>query len=291
LEEAFIEFVDFQLDRVRKHEIVESTIRNYYKATKLFCEINDILTINWKKEGVFPKEDRHPTIGLQQYHIISYHIISYHIISYHIISYHIISYHIISYHIISYHIISYHIISYHIISLDRIQDLTKEWNNEHCEPPSLELSSAVKRSINSGKMIEWRRNKVLELSSHGHNQIEIAGILKISEPTVSRDISHLKNQAKSLIKEYGDHKLLEKYEKCLVGLNSILREAWTTASNASNEREKIQACYAMKLELLTDATVVDEAVRFIEEKSKDKGNIVSIREESDTRERITNKVF
>jgi hypothetical protein len=94
----------------------------------------------------------------------------------------------------------------------------------------------------------------------GHNQIEIAGILKISEPTVSRDISHLKNQAKSLIKEYVDHKLPEEYEKCLVGLNSILREAWTTASNASNEREKIQVlslakeCYAMKLDLLTNAT-------------------------------------
>jgi hypothetical protein len=33
----------------------------------------------------------------------------------------------------------------------------------------------------------------------------------------------------------------EEYEKCLVGLNPILREAWTTASNTSNEREKIQA--------------------------------------------------
>jgi hypothetical protein len=67
-----------------------------------------------------------------------------------------------------------------------------------------ELSSAVKPNFNSSKMIEWRRNKVLELSSEGHNQIGIASILKISEPTVSRDISYLKNQVKNKIKEYVD---------------------------------------------------------------------------------------
>src|ERR671938_311326 len=41
-------------------------------------------------------------------------------------------------------------------------------------------------------------------------------------------------------------------------------------------REKIQAlslakeCYSMKLELLTNATVVDDAIRFVSDKSKDK---------------------
>jgi len=46
----------------------------------------------------------------------------------------------------------------------------------------------------------------------------------------------------------------------MVGLTSILREAWKTATNAEDKREKIQAlllakeCYSMKLELLTNAT-------------------------------------
>jgi hypothetical protein len=57
----------------------------------------------------------------------------------------------------------------------------------------------------------------------------------------------------------------EEYEKCLVGLNAITREAWNTAQNTEDKREKIQSlslakeCYSMKLDLLTNATVVDDA--------------------------------
>lgn len=54
-----------------------------------------------------------------------------------------------------------------------------------------------------------------------------------------------------------------------VGLNSIVKEAWTTSQQTQDKRENIQAlsltkeCYAMKLELLTNATVVDDAIRFV----------------------------
>jgi hypothetical protein len=61
-------------------------------------------------------------------------------------------------------------------------------------------------------------------------------------------------------------------------LTAILREAWNTSQAAEDRREKIQAlslakeCYSMKLDLLTNATVVDDAIRFVSEseKSKDK---------------------
>jgi hypothetical protein len=66
---------------------------------------------------------------------------------------------------------------------------------------------------------------------------------------------------KTDIKKYIDERLPEEYEKCMVGLTSILREAWNTAANTEDKREKIQAlslakeCYSMKLELLTNETV------------------------------------
>jgi hypothetical protein len=68
----------------------------------------------------------------------------------------------------------------------------------------------------------------------------------------------LRNQAKTNIKKYIDERLPEEYEKCLVGLNAITREAWNAAQNTEDKkREKIKAlslakeCYSMKLELLT----------------------------------------
>jgi predicted transcriptional regulator len=72
--------------------------------------------------------------------------------------------------------------------------------------------------------VEWRRNKVQELSSQGYNQSEISKILQISQPTINRDLSYLRQQSKSNIKRYIDERLPEEYEKCLVGLNAITRE-------------------------------------------------------------------
>ncbi len=49
-QESFMNFILFQKERVNRKEITEGTIGNYYKAVKLFCEMNfDQPIINWKK--------------------------------------------------------------------------------------------------------------------------------------------------------------------------------------------------------------------------------------------------
>ncbi|MFL6435008.1 MAG: hypothetical protein ACJ71O_14895 [Nitrososphaeraceae archaeon] len=120
------------------------------------------------------------------------------------------------------------------------------------------------------QIIEWRRAKVMELQSKGEsNQSEIARILQVDKSIICRDIAYLRQQSKDNIKKYIDERLPEEYEKCMVGLNAITREAWTTAQSTEDKREKIQAlslakdCYSMKLDLLTNATVVDDAIRFV----------------------------
>jgi predicted transcriptional regulator len=129
--------------------------------------------------------------------------------------------------------------------------------------------------------IDWRRNKIQELSSQGHSQREIAQILQVSNGNVNKDLSYLRRQAKSNIRRYIDERLPEEYEKCLVGLTAILREAWSTSQQAEDRREKILAlslakeCYSMKLDLLTNATVVDDAIRFVSESEKSKTKIQS----------------
>jgi hypothetical protein len=126
------------------------------------------------------------------------------------------------------------------------------------------------------QQIEWRRAKVMELLSNGEtNQSEIARILQVDKSIVCRDIAYLRQQSKSNIKKYIDERLPEEYEKCLVGLNAITKEAWNTAANTEDKREKIQAlslakeCYSMKLDLFTNTTVVDDAIRLVSSKNKE----------------------
>jgi hypothetical protein len=101
-------------------------------------------------------------------------------------------------------------------------------------------------------------------------------MLQVDRSIISRDIAHIREQSKDNIRRFIDERLPEEYEKCLVGLTAILREAWNTSQQTEDRREKIQAlslakdCYSMKLDLLTNATVVDDAIRFVSEKSKDK---------------------
>lgn len=45
---AFINFIITQNSRVDKKDITTGTVRNYYKAAKLFCEMNDIIVfVKW----------------------------------------------------------------------------------------------------------------------------------------------------------------------------------------------------------------------------------------------------
>ena len=91
-----------------------------------------------------------------------------------------------------------------------------------------------------------------------------------------------RQKAKENIKSYVNERLPEEYEKCLVGITSILREAWNTSNHSNDNKEKIQAlslakdCYSMKLDLLTNASVVDDAMRFVSEHNNKKEEIKDI---------------
>ena len=127
--------------------------------------------------------------------------------------------------------------------------------------------------------IDLRRDRVLELTSQGYSQRQISTILQISHGTVGNDQNFLRQKAKENIKSYVDERLPEEYEKCLVGITSILREAWTTSHRTDiDTKEKIQAlslakeCYSMKLDLLTNATVVKDAIRFVSQHNNNMKN-------------------
>jgi hypothetical protein len=151
--------------------------------------------------------------------------------------------------------------------------------------------------MNGMKQALWRKSQVLDLSSKGLSQADIARTLQVNESTISRDISYLNTQAKNNIRKYIDERLPAEYEKCLVGLTSILKEAWITAAKAEDKREKLQAlslvkeCYSMKLELLANATVVEDAIRFVSEKSQNKNKSDVQPEDNEKEQVIRNQVY
>jgi hypothetical protein len=86
--------------------------------------------------------------------------------------------------------------------------------------------------------VEWRRAKVLELLSKGDSQSDIAKVLQVDFSIISRDVYFLRQQAKTNIKKYIDERLPEEYEKCLIGLIAITKEAWNTSQQTEDKREK-----------------------------------------------------
>jgi transposase len=76
---------------------------------------------------------------------------------------------------------------------------------------TLQIEHKQKQDKEGSSRIDWRRNKVQELSSQGHSQREIAQILQVSNGTVNRDLSYLRQQAKSNIRRYIDERLPEEY--------------------------------------------------------------------------------
>ena len=118
--------------------------------------------------------------------------------------------------------------------------------------------------------LKWRRNKVLELTSEGRSQPQIASTLQVGLGTVNRDIQHLKRLAQANISKYINETLPLEYQSCLIGLNAILTKTWDITNNSNtSERDRLQSisismqAYNMKLELLSSATVVERAVNFV----------------------------
>jgi hypothetical protein len=116
--------------------------------------------------------------------------------------------------------------------------------------------------------LQWRRDKVKELSVKGHNQRQIASILKLGLGSVNEDLQYLRRQAKQNISKYIDEYLAAEYENC-VGLNNILIEAWQLSLDGERGG-RLQAlslakeCYSLKLDLLSSATIIERALKFVD---------------------------
>ena len=104
------------------------------------------------------------------------------------------------------------------------------------------LSSEVDQQPPKQQHIEWRRSRVLELSSQGRTEREIDTISKVGPATVGRDLAYLRKQSQENLKSHIQERLPEQYQKCINGLNQVLKIGWNIVnSDSSSAANRLQA--------------------------------------------------
>src|SRR5215208_5718967 len=139
--------------------------------------------------------------------------------------------------------------------------------------------------MSTQKQVQWRRAKVLELSSQGYSQIEIATQLQVDETIISKDVVHLRQQAQENLQHHIHEVVPEEYQKCMVGMKQNLKHVLEIGEAATDPKVKLQAraiandCYRFILEMSTNAGIVSDALKFV---NQSKQKIDSLQPEEKT---------
>jgi hypothetical protein len=129
--------------------------------------------------------------------------------------------------------------------------------------------------------LDWRRNKVLELSSQGYSEREVSEILKVSDSSVHRDLVFIRRQARENLQQHIHERIPEEYQNCMVGINQVLKICWEIVNKSRNANNKdngdtvtvtdnktvlqalalINDCNKYKMDLTTDGVVITDAIK------------------------------
>jgi hypothetical protein len=122
------------------------------------------------------------------------------------------------------------------------------------------------------QQVEWRRDRVLELSSQGFNQSDISTVLHVDKSIISRDMAHLRHKAQENLKQHIHQTIPEEYQKACNTLNQVLRMTWSIISKTEDEKTKLQALTLIndvnkyRTELVTNGVIVNDSLRVIQSK-------------------------
>lgn len=123
---------------------------------------------------------------------------------------------------------------------------------------------------NAKNLIRLRRDRILELSSRGYTQQRIADQTGVSQAVVSLDLQFLSCTAHENIKKHIEETLPLQYRKTMSGINQVLVNCWLVVERENVEDKTklsslslINECYRLLMELNSDATVIERAMRFV----------------------------
>jgi hypothetical protein len=103
--------------------------------------------------------------------------------------------------------------------------------------------------------MEWRRNKVLELTSKGYNQTEICQMLQVDKSAVNRDIKFIRQQSKENLHHHIHETVPYEYLKALTGMKNNLKQTLEIGERSLDPRIKLEArriandCYRYIMDL------------------------------------------
>jgi hypothetical protein len=119
------------------------------------------------------------------------------------------------------------------------------------------------------QQVDWRRDRVLELSSQGYSQSDISTVLQMDKSVISRDIAHLRHRARENLKRHIHQTIPEEYQKACNTLNQVLRMTWAIVSKTEDEKTRLQALVLIndvnkyRTELVTNGVIVNDALLIV----------------------------
>jgi transcriptional antiterminator len=115
----------------------------------------------------------------------------------------------------------------------------------------------------------------MELLAQGYtNQREIAQMLSVSEPTVSRDIAHITKESKENLDYFVEKRIPLEIERCHMALNLVLRKAFEITNLPNEVSEKLQALsvilttYDKIADLVDNKSIADELIKVLTKKKR-----------------------
>jgi predicted transcriptional regulator len=120
--------------------------------------------------------------------------------------------------------------------------------------------------------VEWRRDRVSELSSQGYSQSDIATVLHVDKSIISRDMAHLRHRAQEKLKRHIDQTIPEEYSKACNTVNMLLKMTWSIAVKTEDEKTRLQALALIndvnkyRTDLVTNGVIVNNALQIVQSK-------------------------
>jgi hypothetical protein len=122
------------------------------------------------------------------------------------------------------------------------------------------------------QQMEWRRDRVLELSSQGFSQSDISTVLHVDKSIISRDMAHLRHRARENLQHHIHQTIPEEYQKAMNSLNQVLRMSWSIVGKTEDEKTRLQALTLIndinkyRTELVTNGVIVHDSLQIIQSK-------------------------